>query len=36
VVVLSTILGRTPTLEEYIAAVDGIKLTDYEPPALAA
>ncbi|MBT8142780.1 MAG: bifunctional aconitate hydratase 2/2-methylisocitrate dehydratase, partial [Gammaproteobacteria bacterium] len=36
VVVLSTILGRTPTLEEYLAAVDGIKLTDYEPPALAA
>jgi len=36
VVVLSTILGRTPTLEEYTAAVEGIKLTDYEPPALAA
>jgi len=36
VVVLSSILGRTPTLEEYLAAVDGIKLTDYEPPALAA
>ena len=33
VVVLSTILGRTPTIEEYTAAVDGIKLTDYEPPA---
>ena len=36
VVVLSTILGRTPTLEEYKAAVEGIKLTDYKPPALAA
>lgn len=33
VVVLSTILGRTPTIEEYVAAVDGIKLTDYQPPA---
>lgn len=33
VVVLSTILGRTPSLEEYIAAVDGIKLTSYTPPA---
>lgn len=32
VVVLSTILGRTPTLEEYIAAVDGINLTNYAPP----
>ena len=36
VVVLSTILGRTPTIEEYVAAVDGIKLTDYEPPVLEA
>ena len=34
VVVLSTILGRTPTIEEYTAAVEGIKLTDYEPPSL--
>ena len=33
VVVLSTILGRTPTMEEYEAAVDGIKLTSYAPPA---
>ncbi|MEM6532472.1 MAG: bifunctional aconitate hydratase 2/2-methylisocitrate dehydratase [Myxococcota bacterium] len=33
VVVLSAILGRTPTLEEYKAAVSGIKLTDFAPPA---
>ncbi len=32
VVVLSTILGRTPNLDEYIAAVEGIKLTSYAPP----
>jgi len=32
VVVLSTILGRTPTLDEYIAAVDGINLTKFAPP----
>ena len=32
VVVLSTILGRTPSIEEYIAAVKGIKLTNYAPP----
>jgi aconitate hydratase 2/2-methylisocitrate dehydratase len=31
VVVLSTILGRTPTLEEYEAAVDGIVLTRFAP-----
>jgi len=31
VVVLSTILGRTPTMEEYIAAVDGINLTQFVP-----
>ncbi|MEO6176690.1 MAG: bifunctional aconitate hydratase 2/2-methylisocitrate dehydratase [Flavobacterium circumlabens] len=31
VVVLSTILGRTPTLEEYTAAVDGINLTKFAP-----
>ncbi|CAA9196543.1 Aconitate hydratase B [Flavobacterium bizetiae] len=31
VVVLSTILGRTPTLAEYIAAVDGISLTRFAP-----
>jgi len=32
VVVLSTILGRTPTIEEYKAAVEGIDLTSYAPP----
>ena len=32
VVVLSTILGRTPTLDEYKAAVEGINLTDFAPP----
>ena len=32
VVVLATILGRTPTIDEYIAAVDGINLTKYAPP----
>ncbi len=32
VVVLSTILGRTPSIEEYKAAVKGIKLTSYAPP----
>jgi aconitate hydratase 2/2-methylisocitrate dehydratase len=32
VVVLSTILGRTPSIDEYIAAVEGIKLTSYAPP----
>lgn len=31
VVVLSTILGRTPTLDEYTAAVDGINLTRFAP-----
>ena len=31
VVVLSTILGRTPTMEEYKAAVRGIKLTSFAP-----
>lgn len=31
VVVLSTILGRTPTIEEYKAAVDGINLTKFSP-----
>ena len=31
VVVLSTILGRTPTIEEYTAAVDGINLTKFAP-----
>ncbi len=32
VVVLSTILGRTPTMEEYENAVDGIVLTKFAPP----
>ncbi|WP_170423350.1 bifunctional aconitate hydratase 2/2-methylisocitrate dehydratase [Ruegeria arenilitoris] len=32
VVVLSAILGRTPTLEEYKVAVDGIDLTKFAPP----
>ena len=32
VVVLSTILGRTPNLEEYKAAVKGINLTQFAPP----
>ena len=31
VVVLSTILGRTPTIEEYQAAVKGIVLTKFKP-----
>ena len=31
-VVLSTILGRFPTLEEYKEAVDGIDLTSFAPP----
>ncbi|MGJ5641230.1 bifunctional aconitate hydratase 2/2-methylisocitrate dehydratase [Formosa sp. S-31] len=31
VVVLSTILGRTPTMEEYETAVDGIVLTKFKP-----
>ncbi|OUS07020.1 aconitate hydratase [Gammaproteobacteria bacterium 42_54_T18] len=33
VVVLSTILGRTPTLEEYKGAVKGINLTSFAPPS---
>jgi aconitate hydratase 2/2-methylisocitrate dehydratase len=32
VVVLSTILGRTPSLEEYKSAVEGIDLTTFAPP----
>jgi aconitate hydratase 2/2-methylisocitrate dehydratase len=32
VVVLSTILGRTPTMEEYKVAVKGINLTQFTPP----
>ncbi|MFL0061561.1 bifunctional aconitate hydratase 2/2-methylisocitrate dehydratase [Tenacibaculum maritimum] len=31
VVVLSTVLGRTPTMEEYEASVDGIVLTKFKP-----
>ncbi|AWM12912.1 bifunctional aconitate hydratase 2/2-methylisocitrate dehydratase [Flavobacterium sediminis] len=31
VVVLSTILGRTPTIEEYTTAVSGINLTKFAP-----
>jgi len=33
VVVLSTILGRTPSIEEYKAAVEGIDLTKFAPPS---
>jgi len=32
IVVLSTILGRTPSLEEYKTAVEGISLTKFAPP----
>jgi aconitate hydratase 2/2-methylisocitrate dehydratase len=32
VVVLSAILGRTPTLKEYKTATNGIKLTQFAPP----
>ena len=32
VVVLSAILGRTPTIEEYEKAVQGIELTKFAPP----
>jgi len=32
VVVLSAILGRTPTMEEYRDAVEGINLTKFSPP----
>ena len=35
VVVLSAILGRTPTLEEYKVAVEGIDLTKFAPPKQA-
>ena len=31
-VVLSTILGRTPSIDEYKNAVEGIHLTDFAPP----
>ncbi|WCT73121.1 bifunctional aconitate hydratase 2/2-methylisocitrate dehydratase [Sphingomonas naphthae] len=36
VVVLSTILGRTPSAVEYKAAVEGIDLTKFAPPKAAA
>ncbi|MEO1405102.1 MAG: bifunctional aconitate hydratase 2/2-methylisocitrate dehydratase [Pseudomonadota bacterium] len=32
VVVLSAILGRTPTIDEYKSAVEGINLTKFAPP----
>lgn len=32
VVVLAAVLGRTPTLDEYQKAVEGIKLTKFAPP----
>ena len=32
VVVLSAILGRTPNIEEYKSAVEGINLTKFIPP----
>ena len=32
VVVLSSILGRIPTLDEYIESVKGLKLTKFSPP----
>ncbi|MBE9640637.1 bifunctional aconitate hydratase 2/2-methylisocitrate dehydratase [Salipiger mangrovisoli] len=35
VVVLSAILGRTPNIEEYKAAVEGIDLTKFAPPLAA-
>jgi aconitate hydratase 2/2-methylisocitrate dehydratase len=31
--VLSTILGRTPNMDEYRSAVTGIDLTKFAPPA---
>ena len=34
VVVLSAILGRTPSLEEYTTAVQGINLTKFSPPKM--
>ncbi|MDE0859597.1 MAG: bifunctional aconitate hydratase 2/2-methylisocitrate dehydratase [Akkermansiaceae bacterium] len=35
VVVLSSVLGRTPTIDEYKAAVNGIDLTKFAPPLAA-
>ena len=32
VVVLSSVLGRIPTLEEYKICIRGIKLTKFSPP----
>jgi len=32
VVIISTVLGRTPNMDEYKKAVDGIVLTTYAPP----
>lgn len=32
VVVLAAVLGRTPTIEEYKTAVEGIRLTKFAPP----
>ncbi|MEP2942472.1 MAG: bifunctional aconitate hydratase 2/2-methylisocitrate dehydratase [Hyphomicrobiales bacterium] len=34
VVVLAAILGRTPTIDEYKTAVDGINLTQFAPPVI--
>ena len=34
VVVLSAILGRTPSLDEYTTAVEGINLTKFSPPKM--
>ncbi len=34
VVVLAAVLGRTPTLDEYKTAVEGIELTRFAPPKL--
>ncbi len=31
---ISIVLGRTPTIEEYIAAVDGINLTKFTPSSM--
>ena len=33
VVVLSSVLGRTPTIDEYKKAVEGINLTKFAPPS---
>jgi aconitate hydratase 2/2-methylisocitrate dehydratase len=35
-VVLAAVLGRTPTLEEYKEAVEGIDLTKFAPPLAPA